>query len=818
MDIPCPTPAEPEFKFTMTEEAAHHNFCVLSKYGKDLGKALEAQKMSPLGYGSEFRATSSLKLVFGLHPNWKRMETILLNGSDWPMEDLDPKSRADDMTEALEFGNHKGASEKPELLRTLVSKDIKHGYGLVLPLSKVSRIPNLLLAPMNIMNQDTIDEFGRIVGKDRLTHDQSYKWGSGTSVNSRIVKESLLPCKFGACIKRLVNWAVAAREQYPNRRILATKIDYKSAYRRMHLAASTATQTCTQLPDKNLAIMALRLTFGGAPGPYEWGVVSESICDLAMRILQDEDWDPNTLHAPNPELVPRAKMLDDGIPFAVGRKLIVDVPVNPKGVTDVYIDDTVGLTVDVEDSNNVMRLERALLLAIFTAARPKHPSEPIPREEMAALAKLLAEAGLEETKTILGWDFDFRRMLVSLPENKFTAWSKAISSILGNGVVTAKELEKNIGRLIHLGLVLPYVHHFMSRLRELQRRATNRRQVKVTEIYAEDLKLMLFFLQKAKDGVDLNLIAYRKPTHVYRSDSCPRGLGGYSHTGWAWRYYLPPHLRFRASNNLLEHLASIITPWIDILAGRLGPGDCSLSMTDSSTSEGWASKTNFKEDGEDPIQATVRLDVARSHARRLMENSIKDYSQWFPGKENDVSDALSRDDDRNDDELTDVLYSCVPSQMPDHFEIVPLPKEIDLWLTSLLLRLPVKEQLREKHTRTKLGRGVGGPNGANLSVSSTTFSSSTSPSTKESSSSELSPWLCVKDVFQDKLMINWLQEQSKVPSHMWLRPSGRKEGQTQQKTKMASLADFYRASTGHSRTTTPLQSNKRPYQSVCSEN
>ena len=141
----------------------------------------------------------------------------------------------------------------------------------------------------------------------------------------------------------------------------------------------------------------------------------------------------------------------------------------------MYIDDTIGLTVDVEDSNNVMRLKRALLLAIFTAARPKHPSEPIPSEEMAALAKFLAEAGLEETKTILGWDFDFRRMLVSLPENKFAAWSEAISSILENGVVTAKELETNIGRLVHLGLVLPYVHHFMSRLCELQRRAINRR-------------------------------------------------------------------------------------------------------------------------------------------------------------------------------------------------------------------------------------------------------------------------------------------------------------------------------------------------------
>ena len=75
----------------MTGEAAQHNFCVLSKYGKDLGRALEAQKLSPLGYGSEFRATSSLKLVFGSHPNWNRMKTILENGSDWPMEELDSK-------------------------------------------------------------------------------------------------------------------------------------------------------------------------------------------------------------------------------------------------------------------------------------------------------------------------------------------------------------------------------------------------------------------------------------------------------------------------------------------------------------------------------------------------------------------------------------------------------------------------------------------------------------------------------------------------------------------------------------------------------
>ena len=146
-------------------------------------------------------------------------------------------------------------------------------------------------------------------------------------------------------------------------------------------------------------------------------------------------------------------------------------------------------------------------------------------------------------------------------------------------------------------------------------------------------------------------------------------------------------------------------------------------MTDSSTSEGWAKKTNFKEDGEEPIQATVRLEVSRGDAQRMLDAGFKNYSQWFAGKFNDVSDALSRDDDRTDDELTSILRSSVPLQVPNHFEIVPLPKEISSWLISLLQRLPVKEQLLEKHKRTKLGRGTGSDHGVIPSASSTTISS-----------------------------------------------------------------------------------------------
>ena len=222
-----------------------------------------------------------------------------------------------------------------------------------------------------------------------------------------------------------------------------------------------------------------------------------------------------------------------------------------------------------------------------------------------------------------------------------------------------------------MGIVLPSIHHFMSRLRELLRKSANTRRVNLNTNVIEDLKLMLFFLEEAHIGVDMNLLVYRKPTKIFRSDSCPAGLGGYSSDGFAWRFYIPLWLKFRASNNLLEHLATVITPCIDIIAKRLGRGDCSLPMTDSSTSEGCLRKSNFKEDGENSIQATIRLEVSRSEAKRIMENKIKNYSQWFPGWMNDVSDALSWDNERSDNELIKKIRSFTPSQIPDHFKIVP---------------------------------------------------------------------------------------------------------------------------------------------------
>eukprot|EP00804_Cyclotella_cryptica_P002677 CCRYP_009579-RA/>CCRYP_009579-RA protein AED:0.58 eAED:0.60 QI:0/0/0/1/0/0/2/0/151 len=55
---------------------------------------------------------------------------------------------------------------------------------------------------MNIQEQNTINELGEIVTKERLTHDQSYKWKSETSINSRTKDEHLLPCLLGQTLRR----------------------------------------------------------------------------------------------------------------------------------------------------------------------------------------------------------------------------------------------------------------------------------------------------------------------------------------------------------------------------------------------------------------------------------------------------------------------------------------------------------------------------------------------------------------------------------------------------------------------------------------
>jgi hypothetical protein len=65
----------------MAQEAAVKNFLLFKQCNFNLGRAIEAQKLSPLSYGSEFKKPQVLKNIFNNHPLWARMESILTKGS-----------------------------------------------------------------------------------------------------------------------------------------------------------------------------------------------------------------------------------------------------------------------------------------------------------------------------------------------------------------------------------------------------------------------------------------------------------------------------------------------------------------------------------------------------------------------------------------------------------------------------------------------------------------------------------------------------------------------------------------------------------------
>ena len=119
----------------------------------------------------------------------------------------------------------------------------------------------------------------------------------------------------------------------------------------------------------------------------------------------------------------------------------------------------------------------------------------------------------------------------------------------------------------------------------------------------------------------------------------------------------------------------------------------------------------------------AKLKLARGHAHRLLTHKCIDYSQWFPGDDNDIADSLSQDNHLSDDKLTSLFFSSVPEQTPQDFKISPIPQEIESFILSLLEKLPGESQTREKHKHSSVSRGLVGCNSSNQSRSTTIPSS-----------------------------------------------------------------------------------------------
>jgi hypothetical protein len=556
-------------------------------------------------------------------------------------------------------------------------------------------------------------------------------------------------------------------------------VDWKSAYRRIHLQADTAVKSCTCLD--GLLLLALRMTFGGSPNPAEWSEVSEVMTDLANDLARRLDWDPLLHRSPHQELLNSKAAIDNDEghvrrehPFGKAQTLAVNYPDSDDFPRyECYLDDIFGAFLERYGARGAA----AIPLALHMIGRPHgtEGEESFPRDDLLAISKFLAEAKPSESKVILGWRINTRLFTVSLPAEKHFLWKRDIELILVRRLepVPAKVLERLMGRLNHAAVVVPLSRHFTGRLYQALGRAKAAGRVLLNENQTQDLQLWLKFLDAGARGISINRLVCRWPTRVIRVDACPQGIGGYClSSGIAWRYQLPEDLLGRASLNALEFLAAYIGAKVEVNHGpRWTPEDTMLSQGDSTSAAGWINKSSFND------ACPIHLAIARAFASLCMEKEINHYTQWFPGKKNIVADALSRDFEFTDGEITKLLQLSNPPLLPQNFRIIKLHETLISHIGDLLRLLPKTQVLPPQPEPSALAAGSGTSISSDASDSSSGLFSKSSEEEKDSSSSPASPppyekvscWVPTDLV---KIAMDQSPERFVPPSTVWLRPTG----------------------------------------------
>ena len=326
------------------------------------------------------------------------------------------------------------------------------------------------------------------------------------------------------------------------------------------------------------------------------------------------------------------------------------------------------------------------------------------------------------------------------------------------------------------------MRHFLNRLRKLTYVALSCKwgKASITANVRDDLVLCLEFLKLAKEGVSINTLVFAEPTHYYRSDACEHGLGGYSIlSGRAWRFELPVDCRGRTTINVLEFIGSMITIWIDILAGTISPDACLLSQTDSTSAVGWLKKSCF-----DEKQHKLAMQTARHLALLLIHAKCSLYSQWVEGEANRVSDILSRDHHLTDSAVISLILTYRPEQAPNGLHLQPLPSEIASWLICRLREQPATTQSPKEPIRSKYALGSVGSSTSHPSGSETTSSLMSSPEASTIASSADSSKPSAMPGSAPSVEPPWT---------MWQRPSGLTTGLTPATTATVDWRLFYNA-------------------------
>jgi hypothetical protein len=280
-----------------------------------------------------------------------------------------------------ERGIHKSVETSSDAVAPIIENDIIKGYALPLPTEILFKVLNASLAPLGCICQDSINRQGLNISNFRMTHDHTFPRPLNLSVNLRVQKDALPPCMYSFFLCRVLHYIVSLRLHHPSTKIYICKYDRHSAYRCCHLSVDTASE-CLAI-NNNVLLMALQMTFGGAPCPSLWGIISDTIADTCNSLIHNPYWNHSTLFYQLSNTIKEPSLLPDSIDFALAQDIAVEILTNDIAKIDMYIDDTIRIALNLED--NVGRVQNAAPLVFNSFARPLIKSESTHRLNLISL-------------------------------------------------------------------------------------------------------------------------------------------------------------------------------------------------------------------------------------------------------------------------------------------------------------------------------------------------------------------------------------------------------------------------------------------------
>jgi hypothetical protein len=218
---------------------------------------------------------------------------------------------------------------------------------------------------------------------------------------------------------------------------------------------------------------------------------------------------------------------------------------------------------------------------------------------------------------------------VFLTHEKAQEWISDTMTCIKSGQCTKSTLDSLIGRFNQKSMIIHIGQYFLPQLCHcLHKHSYNHKNKLITLLPWEikDLKLWVIFINYLSQTGIISTITY--------SDACKWDIGGYTiHHGNAWRYFLPTHLQSRASINLLESIAAIVTIHLSITKdpqhSTVHP--YILAFTDNSSTVGWLFNSTFN-----PAKDRCHDDIAQFLACLLFQHNVTLHLEHILDKDNDV--------------------------------------------------------------------------------------------------------------------------------------------------------------------------------------